>query len=332
MLLIQDGRPQAMLLGKKKTIISTCKIGYLDLFRPSLKGLSIIYRGFLGRQTQEVCHTFLGHLTRILRDGDCDMVEFEYLPIDSLMYKLATTIPKTLTRGHFPKADSHWGISVPRNIDIFYNRLSKKHRYNLQRSMRLLEDQHSVRVKTYRGQDDLEEAIALAAQISPKTYQHAYGWGFVDDDNTRHRLAVMAKFDWLRFHFLFVDDKPCAFQLGLQYQRTYFAERRGFDADLKNLSVGTALFLKVLEELCKADEADFIDFTTGDAEFKHLICDKQWPEASAYIFAPRFYPICVNILSSMGRGITLVLEWLIRKIGLEHQIKNALRNLLRVCK
>ena len=185
MLLIRDGRPQAMLLGKKKTIITTCKIGYLDLFRPSLKGLSIVYRGFLGRQTQEVCRTFLGHLTRILRDGDCDMVEFEYLPIDSLMYKLATTIPKTLTRGHFPKADSHWGISVPRNIDIFYNRLSKKHRYNLQRSMRLLEDQHSVRVQTYRSQDNLEEAIALAAEISPKTYQHAFGWGFVDDDNTR---------------------------------------------------------------------------------------------------------------------------------------------------
>jgi hypothetical protein len=331
-LLQRDGRPEAMLIGQKQTMIFRCKIGCLNLFKLPLNGLSIVYRGFLGQETDEVCHTFIGELIHMLHNGQCDVVELEYLAIDSQMYRLARTIPNILSRGYFPKVDSHWRMAVPRHIDLFYRRLSKKHSYNLKRSMRILEDRHRVRVATYRSEDDLDEAIAMAVKISPKTYQYGLGWGIVDDDNMRRRLTVMARRNWLRLHILFIDDKPCAFQMGLQYQRTYFAERRGFDANWKNWNIGTTLFLKVLEELCQESEVDFVDFNPGNADYKPLFGNKRWPESTIYIISPRLYPICVNILNSLTRGLNSGLVWLARKIGLERQIKSRLSNLLRLNK
>jgi hypothetical protein len=332
-LLLRYGRPETMLLGRMQDIILDCKMGYLNLIKPRFKAFSAVYCGFLGKETYQVCRTLLKHLFKMLNHRICDVVEFEALPTDSLMFRLARKMPGLLTRGYFPKFLPRRYMSVPRRIDLFYKRLSKKHRYNLQRSIRMLEQHHSVRVVLYRTESELEEAIALASSVAQKTYQYDFGWGFADLTATKKRLVLMAKRDWLRFHILFIDDKPAAFQVGLQYQKTYYPELRGFDSDLKNLCIGTTLFLKVLDELCNDPHVDFLDFTPGDADYKTAFADnEESPSATIYFVAPRLYPICINILSSLTRGLTSVLESASRKIGLEHEIKNIMRTLLGVSK
>ena len=141
----------------------------------------------------------------------------------------------------------------------------------------------------------------------------------------------MADRGWLRFHILFIDNNPAAFQIGIQHQRTYYPEHRGFDSDWKNLCIGTTLFMKVFEELCVDPEVDLIDFNPGDADYKLLFADdQQCPEATVYLFAPRPYTILLNMLSSSTRALTTSFEFTLRKIGFEHQIKYALRTLLGV--
>ena len=103
----------------------------------------------------------------------------------------------------------------------------------------------------------------------------------------------MADRGWLRFHILFIDNNPAAFQIGIQHQRTYYPEHRGFDSDWKNLCIGTTLFMKVFEELCADPEVDLIDFNPGDADYKLLFADdQQCPEATVYLFAPGLILSC----------------------------------------
>ncbi len=330
LLLQRDGRPEAMLFCRRQDVTVECRMGYFRLLQPSLRGLSVVYRGLLGPPTRETCHAFLGELQRRLRRGDCDIVELVHLPVDSEMYRTAHATADAWSRGHFPHVGLHGRLSVPRHIDLYYQSLSKKHRYNLKRSMRLLEASHRVTVTTYRRVDELDEVIHLAAQISLKTYQHKLGWGFFDNVNVRRRLLVMARRHWLRFHILRIDDQPCAFQWGFQYQRTYFPVQRGFDGDWKNGCIGTTLFLKVLEELCREGEVDSFDLSFGDEDYKQLLGETtQWPEATVYLFAPRWRPLCINLLSSVTRGLTVALVYVLRVLGLERRVKKSLRKLLQ---
>lgn len=329
MLLRRNGYPEAMLIGRKGSTHIRCKIGYLTLLKPSLRCISIAYRGFLGQMKPEVCSILIEELNHSLRNGEADVVGFNHLSTDSEMYQLARIKPNVLSRGYFPKVDPHWRMSVPQDIDLFYKGLSQRHRSNLKRYTKNLEKKHQVRMVTYSRENMLEEVITTAAQISSRTYQYALNSGFVDDNSMRSRLTTAAKHGWLRFHILFINDKPCAFQLGLQYQRTYFLSQIGFDPEWKQWRIGTTLFLKVLEDLCSDPVVDSLDFGFGDAEHKRSYGNEHWLEATVYIFAPRFYPMLVNSLYSSMTGLSLGISSLARKIGFERWAKRRWRNLLQ---
>ncbi len=329
MLLRRNHDPEAMLICRKETTPIRCKIGYLTLLKPSLRCISICYRGFLGQTNSEVCSIWLRELNLRLRRGEADVAVFNHLSTDSDMYRLARAKPNVLSRGYCPKVESHWRMAIPEDIDFFYKRLSKKNRGNLKRYMRNLEKKHEVRMVTYSRLDMLQEAITAASQISSRTYQHALATGFLDDSATMSRLTAMAEYGWLRLHILFVDDKPCAFQLGLQYHGTYLLNQIGFDPEWSRWQIGTTLFLKVLEDLCRDPAVDILDFGFGDAQYKSSYGDEHWSEATVYMFAPRLYPIWVNALRYLTTGLSLRMSYWARKVGFKSWVKRRWRDSLQ---
>ena len=328
-ILSYNGHPEAMMIGQIGTRRIECRIGYLTLFKPSLRWLSIVYGGILGRQDSETCTLLVEELIRTLKKGEADVVMFNHLPTDSNMYYVMRGRASVLSRNFFPKLDIHWRMSVPENMDVFYEKFSPKHRRNIKRCIRKLEREHRVQVKNYRHPDELDEAITFAAKISSRTYQHGLGCGFMDDASTRSRLTTAAHKGWLHMYILFIDDVPCAFQVGLQYEKTYFWEQTGYKPEWKQLSIGSTLFIKVLEGFCNHSQVASIDFGFGDAEYKQWYGNNHWPEATVSLFAPRFYPILVNALISLTRGISLGLSWFARSIGFERWAKRGWRNVLQ---
>ena len=327
----ENGQPVAMAIGRLEEHPIEVKLGYKVLLSPKLRCLTIVYGGILGQPDNNLSQLMVRELMKVLNRREVDMVYFNHLRTDSDIYRLSRKLPAILSRGYFPKVENHWSMSVPIDIDLFYQARSSKHRKHLRQCVRKLERTYPSQVKmiTYRKEDELEEAIKAASQISARTYQYGIGCGFVDDFRTRTLLSGAAKLGWLRAYVLYVNDEPIAYRFALQHRRTYFGDGIGFDPKWSKLRVGTVLFLKVLENLCHEGAVDCYDFGFGDADYKRSYGDKQWLEASVIIFAPRPYPIFINMLRTSVMGLNACLEYILNRAGSAGWIKRRWRNLLQ---
>ncbi len=61
-----------------------------------------------------------------------------------------------------------------------------------------------------------------------------------------------------------------------------------------------------------------------------LNADEQWQEDLFYIFAPRPYPIFINMVRTSTMGLNTSLEHIVNRLGLTGWIKRRWRDLLRI--
>lgn len=329
LLLLKTGIPHAMLIGTREQISIPCKLGYWNVMSPSLHAAKVVYGGFLGHYDEQTCDQMIEYLYQSTRSGIVDVVRFEQIPRKSLLFSRVRSHPSFFCRGYFPKFDKHWQLDVPDRMESFYSQHSSKTRQTLKRYTRKLEKNHEVYIRECRDAETLTDILPMAAAISQKTYQHALGWGLVNDEATYNRLQMAAQQGWLRFHVLCLNERPCAFQYGYQYQGTYYLQTMGFDPELRNLHAGTVLFLKIIEQLCNDPEVDLLDFGYGDAEYKRRFGTTQWDEATLYMFAPRIYPVLVNSVHTVFKGLSCLMQWSVQKAGVEGAIKQQWRRLLQ---
>lgn len=326
----QSNRPTAMVIARAEKHRLDLKLGYKALLRPGLRCLNVVYGGVLGRPQGELCSIIISELTGQLKSREFDAVYFNYLSTDTAFYRAVRETPGFFTKGHFPGVNEHWRMSVPDNIDQFYEARSRGHRRNLRQAIKEFEREYPGRdnfVK-FTGTSEVDDFLKVAAKISSKTYQNALGVGIVNDEHTRSRIRTAAKHGWFDGNVLLAGGEPCAFQLGLRYRDVYYMVSIGYDPALSAHKTGTVLFLKVLESLCEDTSINMMDFYFGDAEYKNRYGTMHWPEASVYIFAPRVYPIFLNVLRCSIAGMNAALALLVNKVGSADRIKRRWRNRL----
>jgi len=295
-----------------------------------MRCLSIIYGGILGQPTKETSVVLIRELMNILSRGEVDTIEFNHIRMESPLYQLSRKMPGVFSRDYFPIIEPHWVMTIPKNIESFYQTISSGSRKQYKKCIRRLEREFpgQVRYQIYSQENHFDEAIKYVSLISEKTYQYSMGCGFVNNCFTRTLLQKAAQKGWLRIHILFIGSEACAFEIWLRYKKIYFGHGIGFDPKWKKWRVGTVLFLKTIEILCADTAVEFIDFGFGDADYKRSYADIQWQEASVYIFARRFYPSCINILRTCVAAMNAVLEYVLNKSGLTNRIKRFWRNRL----
>ena len=330
MILFHNDNPTAMIVARIEKLRLKIKLGYKVLFSPELKCLIVVYGGILGEPNSNVCSYIIRGLLEQLQSRKVNMVYFNRLKTNSDICTLSRKLPGILSKGYFPEIENHFSMSVPENLDQFYKARSHKHRARLKRYVRKLEKEYpnNIKMVTYRQEVDLDKAIKAVSQISHSTYQYGLGYGFTDDYKTRCLLTTAAKQGWLRIYILYSGQEPCAFQIWLQYKKVYIGHGKGFDPKWSKWRIGTILFIKAIERLCADPTVEVIDFGFGEAEYKKSYSDKEWQEASVYIFALRFYPICVNILRTFIAVVNSSSKHIADTLGLKNRIKRLWRNQL----
>jgi len=326
-----DGHPMAMTIGRIEQRRLDLKLGYKTLFSPTLKCLSIVYGGIIGQPLAEFSEVLISELMKKFRSQKVDVLFFNRLKTETIFYQFVRKMPGLLTRDYFPKVEDHWRMSVPENIEKFYSARKRGHRYKLRKAIRRFEEEFPCdnMLVQYSAVNEVDDFVATAADISSKTYQSALGVGIVNDEQTKSLLKAAAKQGWFRGNILLADSKPCAFLLGLAYKNVYYGVCTGYDPVFRSYWPGTIIFLKVVESLCVDPSIEMIDFYFGDAWYKKSYGTESWPEASAYIFAPKLRMILINLLRSSMICINSALEYVVNKIHAVDWIKRKWRDLLR---
>jgi hypothetical protein len=331
MVMKSDDRPVAMTIGRIEQRRLDLKLGYKTLFSPELRCLSIVYGGVIGQPSAELSEMLIGELMKKFRSQKVDVLFFNHLKTETVFYQCVRKMPGLLTRDYFPKVEDHWRMSIPENVDQFYSARKRGHRYKLRKSIRRFEEEfpcHNMLIQ-YSATNEVEDFITKAADISSKTYQSALGVGIVNDEKTKSLLKEAAMQGWFRGNILLADSKPCAFLLGLVYKNIFYGVCTGYDPAFRSYWPGTIIFLKVVESLCADPSIEMIDFYFGDAWYKKSYGTEHWPEASAYIFAPRLRMILINLLRSSMMCMNHALGYLVNKINAVDWIKRKWRGLLR---
>ena len=92
----------------------------------------------------------------------------------------------------------------------------------------------------------------------------------------------------LKDKVLYLEGVPVAFWPGYAYSGTFFIGTPGYDPRYAEYRVGQYLMTEMIDDLCRDEDVDYLDYGFGDSEYKRRFADESWEEADALLFAPTF--------------------------------------------
>ncbi len=334
LVLYRGNVPEAMLIGRVDKSRLEFKIGYKTLFRAKVRQLTFVNGGSLGNLSPENCQFLVSEIAGALVSEKVDVVFFNHLRTDSAPFQAIRRLPGFFTQDHFHAPVVHRSMILPPSTDELYRGLSAKVRKNLkwQAKKLLSEFPESVEVRTFAAAQDLARMIQDVEQIAKNTYQRGLGVGFVDSPEQCKRLSFEAERGWLRGYVLYIAGKPAAFWIGNLYGDTFHSNYMGYDANYSKYSVGMYLIMKTIEEMIEQSgtpRVAQIDFGLGDAQYKEVLGNSQWEEASPRIFSSRAKGICLSAVWGSTVFLDSVARKLLGKAGIVQKTKKIWRDRLR---
>lgn len=326
-----DGRPEAMLVGRIEHRNVECSIGYKRIFNPLARVMRFVYGGQLGSLSEETAQAAVKEVVHSLHRGEADLASFSLMRWDSPLCNVAQRMPGILGRDYLPSPQKHWSMTLG-NAAEWQLGISRKLRKN-QRWKKLARDfPDRLKIDYLRSSADLQRMIPDMEEIAKKTYQRGLGTGFIDDAGTRERLRFEAEKGWLRIYILYLANRPCAFWGGTRYGDTFFSGDMGYDSSDSQYSPGMFLIMKVIEGFQNYDGnkgISEIDWGFGDAEYKQELSDRKWYESSLSIWAPTPTGLKLNLENTVTRLVDRTAKIVLQRAALLQKAKRRWRDGLR---
>ena len=322
-----DGKARAMIVGRSQFRSGNFRIGYLRVPSPVLKSLDIVYGGVLSDSSEIAISEVTRYLRSLLAEKQFDQITINHLPIKDPLTNALGSDEVLKSRLACSSSNLHWQFELtPGSYEQTIARFSRKHRYNMRRTDRLLVEYFSgnVKLRKFDQPEDCDELVTGAAEIVSQTYQAGLG-GFSDTPLHRELINLEAESGRLRSYWLESDGKPIAFHLGVVYANTYHLLSTAFLPQYKQLSPGQVLLVRVIQDLCEAN-IDSIDYGFGDAPYKRMYGSSNSEESTVYLYAKTPKAL---VSRSIYKGITKIsnLEsYISNSVGLKKLIKKNWRS------
>jgi hypothetical protein len=332
MMIRKQGIPHALIIGRLEEHSVELKLGYITLFKPKVRSITVIYSGILGTVSEEICNVILAEIQKALKQGEADVAYFNFLNIQSALFRNAKNGCSALRSDHIIRVNAHWKMLLPQNRENLFEKMNSKHRSWLKRLPRVLEKDYPGRVehRVFRNEADVDQLCVDAEAVARKTYQRAIGAGFIDNVEHRKRMHLAAKKGWLIAYIMYIETKPAAFWIGDIYKGTCYLHFTGYDAEYRKYETGTILLTKMIEDIFELNaEVREIDFGFGDALYKQKLCNEYWQEAPIYIFAPTVKAILINGTRTINNYISRSVEKYFDKYEIKDKLKKKWRDQLR---
>jgi Acetyltransferase (GNAT) domain len=297
LLVERDGAPSALVVGRVEDVRLPAKLGYATLWRPQVRSLTVSYGGTLGHEDEDTAAVVVGEILAALRRGEADVARLRNLKVGSPLHRAARSSPGLLSRERSSMPSPHWRARLGGSYEDYLARRSSKTRANLRRYGRKFEGAFpdAIEFRAFREPAELEQLLDHTRAVYAGTYQQALGVGFSDSGVEREITTLALARGWFRGFVLYVNGDPCAFWHGMRYGRVFSTGPTGYDPAFGSHRVGTYVLGRMVEELCREEGLEWIDFGFGDAEYKHHFGDESWLEEDVFVWAPRPRAIRVNL-------------------------------------
>lgn len=225
------------------------------------------------------------HLDFVLREGEEKAFYQAFLEAlqaeDWHTLDLHCLPPHSPTLAHLPALAERLGFSValepeevspamglPDTWEGFLASLDKKHRHELRRKMRRLQENDSFRFYSLAGGDlpgGMDDFLRLHRVSAPEkaTFMDRPMEAFF-----RTMAAHLAAQDWARLYFLEIDGKRVSTALCFEYGEEILLYNSGFDPAYRGLSVGQLLKAFCIQDAIESGKKRF-DFLRGNEHYKY---------------------------------------------------------------
>ena len=219
----------------------------------------------------------------------CDAVYMNSVPTESYLWRYLKESPfirerfvMLLPEGIRP----HHTIELPGTFEEYLAKFSGKTRKTLRRRIKALTEHGggALELKRIESPDQVEFFVSAAAQVAPRSWQHArIGSRIGDDAPTRARLRDLAQRGLLRCYVLVGGGIPHAYSLGYQFRGVHYDVEAVHDRFVARFSPGTVMLCLMLQDLIGDGRLRRYDFGSGDSGFKRQFGNAQFEDAAVLL-------------------------------------------------
>jgi CelD/BcsL family acetyltransferase involved in cellulose biosynthesis len=329
--LFEDGAdPRAIIIARRSDRPFRCRLGYLPLRSPRLRGLDIVYGGLITDGSDGAKRAVCDHLRALLRTRRIDHLMINHLPLTHELFSSLIGLrgcDRASLRGRF---EPHWRFTLADGpFENTLRRFSRKHRYNLRRTDRLLAERFGgdLRLRRITGARDVRTFIGEALRITGAGYQAAIGAGIGNPDVQEGVLHAAAAGGQLRCYLLLGAGRAIAFQSGVVCRGVYHLQSTAFLPEFGPCSPGRALLVRVLEDLCAAG-VGIVDYGFGDARYKQIYGNECREEATVHLWANTPVATSARMLHRFATAANHRAAALTRRFGVLDTIRSRWRGRL----
>lgn len=192
-------------------------------------------------------------------------------------------------RFEFAKEQPSFFLTLDQTFSGYLQRRSGSFRNALKRIERKLMGHGRTEIRSEEDFTDIDKAYEVLLSIERRSWKHAHGTSISAvsrQTNFYHRLCALAFANKrLNLRFLYLDDRPIAYNLGLIVNGTYSYLKTSYDDADRHLSPSTFLRARLLAELIGAGVQQF-DFPAEPYEWERQWTDEIRWHRSLHLCAP----------------------------------------------
>lgn len=179
-------------------------------------------------------------------------------------------------------------LSLEGSWDSYFAGLDRKHRQNLRRRLKRLQEAGQVAVELVSSGAEIECAFEDALRLEGSGWKEEAGTAIGSRPELRRFYSLLAERmsqrGWLRLYFLTVNGRRVAFGYFLWHQKKIYLLKQGYDRNFSSYSPFNLLCSLILEEAFAGGIEEF-DFLGESETWKHDWTQDVRPHYWLYVFS-----------------------------------------------
>jgi len=320
--------PRAALVAMEQDASVPVTLGYWRIANPRVRILTVKHGGgWLGPATEASARAIFAALQAEMLSCGATMLHLEHFPVDHPLVAAATAAGAKPVRA---EPDVNWRVAIPENYAAFLAACSKNTRRNLKRYPERFLEEFGARatVHVFDRPADFDRIVADMDLVAQHSYHRGMGVGFLKAPEQLALMQAALAQGTYRAYLLHIDGAPAAFWDGRRCGATFYTDFTGYLPKYGEARPGWYLLSKVVEDLCRDPDVEYVDFGQGDAQYKRMLGTLSEQQTSVAMFASTFRGRSLRALVRTTAGSTKLVRRMLDKVGLTDRVKKLWRRRL----